>query len=182
MSESLFKNDPDLQTERLTIRRFAATDLADTFAWCSDPAVPRFLSWQPHQTPGDTQYFLDYCSDQYGKGSVAPWAVVMRGTQQVIGSCNFITYDQKLSRAEIGYCLHQKFWRQGLGAEAVRAVVDYGFGNGLQRIEALCEIGNTASVHLLKRIGFQYEGLLRSYAFKGDALIDIEIYSILPPA
>lgn len=182
MPESLFGDDPNLQTERLTIRRFAPTDLADTFAWCSDPAVPKFMSWHPHRAPGDTQHFLAFCTDQYSKGSVAPWAVVVRATNQVVGSCNFIAYDKNFSRAEIGYCLHQAFWRLGLGSEAVRAVVNFGFEKGLKRIEAVCEIGNTASVQLLKRSGFQYEGLLRSYALKDDALIDVEMYAILPSA
>jgi ribosomal-protein-alanine N-acetyltransferase len=179
---ALFEDDFALHTERLIIRRFATADLMDTFGWCSNPAVSEFVSWDCHTTLSDTQNFLNDCIDHYRDDTVAPWAVVMRSTQRVVGACNFISYYQALSRAAIGYCLHPDFWHLGLGSEAVRAVVEFGFENGLKRIEASCETGNTASMRLLKRVGFEHEGLLRSYERKGDALIDVDMFSILPPA
>ena len=66
--------------------------------------------------------------------------------------------------AHLGYRLDGQETGQGLMGEAVGCVVDYAFEDlGLHRIEANVMPRNTASRHLLKRLGFEEEGLARRY-------------------
>jgi ribosomal-protein-alanine N-acetyltransferase len=59
--------------------------------------------------------------------------------------------------------------------EALSAVLGYGFGAmGLNRVEACTDPRNTASIHLLDKIGFHLDGVLRENTlFRGRFLDDL---------
>jgi RimJ/RimL family protein N-acetyltransferase len=64
--------------------------------------------------------------------------------------------------------------------EAVGAMLQHGFGQmHLHRVEALVAVANTRSSHLLLRLGFAREGLLRDSFFSGGCFHDHELYAIL---
>jgi [ribosomal protein S5]-alanine N-acetyltransferase len=66
--------------------------------------------------------------------------------------------------ATLGYWIGQRFARQGLMAEALRALLPYAHGElGLHRIEAACLPHNKASISLLTTCGFQKEGYAKAY-------------------
>ena len=64
----------------------------------------------------------------------------------------------------IGYWTGAPFARKGHMTAAMRALVPFSFGTlRLHRMEAACIPGNTASVRLLEKTGFQREGYARNY-------------------
>lgn len=64
--------------------------------------------------------------------------------------------------------------------EALNAIINFGYEEmGLERIEALCELENKASIGALKKIGFSEEGVLRKYAYCKNQFQDLEILSLL---
>jgi ribosomal-protein-alanine N-acetyltransferase len=64
----------------------------------------------------------------------------------------------------IGYWTGAPFARKGHMTAAMRALVPFCFATlRLHRLEAACIPGNTASVRLLEKTGFQREGYARSY-------------------
>ena len=70
----------------------------------------------------------------------------------------------------MGYDLARAFWGQGIGSEAVRAVLHYGFTElNLNRIEAATIADNHESVKLLRKLGFQLEGIRRGYSWEEDS-------------
>ncbi|AFZ90839.1 ribosomal-protein-alanine acetyltransferase [Bacillus velezensis AS43.3] len=67
----------------------------------------------------------------------------------------------KHKRAEDGYEIHPKYWRNGYAFEALENVLSFGFEKlGLHRIGAVVFIENAASHQLLIKAGFQSEGIL----------------------
>lgn len=67
-----------------------------------------------------------------------------------------------------------------LAKEAVLTVLKYDFTElNLNRIEALVLPENAASQHLLDRLGFQQEGLLRQYEKTRGQFDDLYMYSLL---
>ena len=70
--------------------------------------------------------------------------------------------------------------RKGIMTEAVEQVIKYGFENmQLHRIEALVADYNIASLNLLKRQGFVFEGTMRQdYVVNGKSE-DSDCYSLL---
>ena len=88
--------------------------------------------------------------------------MTLRNDDTVIGECCLWNFGQGHRCAEIGYELRSAHWGQGFMAEALSAVIAYGFDNmGLHRIEACPLASNTASQGLLLRLGFRREGTLK---------------------
>jgi len=69
---------------------------------------------------------------------------------------------------------------KGLGTDAHRALVSYLFlHRGLLRIEAFVAAGNVAARAVLKRLGFQEEGTLRSRVFAHGQRHDVVVLGLL---
>ena len=66
--------------------------------------------------------------------------------------------------ATLGYWMGATYAGHGYMGRAVRAAAGFGFSTlRLHRIEATCLPTNHASVRLLERVGFQYEGKARAF-------------------
>ena len=61
---------------------------------------------------------------------------------------------------ELGYWLGFKFWKQGYGTEAARAVIDYTFETlEIERVVSAARVTNPASRRILEKCGFQWTGV-----------------------
>lgn len=89
-----------------------------------------------------------------------------------------------MRHAVLGYDLLPEFWRQGYAAEAVRAIIVAGFSGALacgplHRIQADTVPGNHASEALLRRLGFQEEGLRRDCGYWKNKFHDLKCFGLL---
>ena len=83
-------------------------------------------------------------------------------------------------RAELGYSLITPHQGQGLLAEALNRVMEYGFGTmNLHSVEANINVGNAASEAVLIRAGFVKEAHFRENFFYAGQFHDSVIYSKL---
>ena len=100
---------------------------------------------------------------------------------KVVGSIGVFRCDNIHSRtAEMGYYIGEPYWGCGLGTSAVTQVCTYIFENtDIIRIFAEPFAYNTASCRVLEKVGFQFEGLLRSNAVKNGKVIDMKKYSLI---
>ena len=72
-------------------------------------------------------------------------------------------------RGEIGYELVAEARGRGAATRAVGLLVGWAFRElGMRRVQALVHPDNAASAAVLERLGFEREGLLRSYRPGGD--------------
>ena len=82
--------------------------------------------------------------------------------------------------AELGYYIAEEYWGKGIMTEAVKQICEYVFANSdIIRIYAEPFAYNIASCRVLEKVGFQYEGTLRSNAVKNGRVSDMEMYSLL---
>ena len=82
--------------------------------------------------------------------------------------------------AELGYYIAEEYWGKGIMTEAVKQICAYVFAKSdIIRIYAEPFAYNIASCRVLEKVGFQYEGTLRSNAVKNGRVIDMEMYSLL---
>ena len=158
----IFSNMPELQTERLTLRRMRVGDAEDMYEYARRSEVSRYLLWSPHPNVYYTRDYLRYIATRYAAGSFYDWALVHKETGRMIGTCGFTTFDCPNDAAEIGYVLNPDYRGQGLAPEAVRAILDYGFEKlQLHRVEARFIEGNTASLRVMEKVGMRFEGYRR---------------------
>lgn len=159
---TLFSKIPTLETARLTLRGMKVSDAEDMFDYAHRPQVTEYLLWMPHADIAHTKEYLTYIGQRYRTGDFFDWAVVCRENRRMIGTCGFSSFDYQSDSAEIGYVLNPDFGGRGLATEAVRRVLDFGFGQlSLHRIEARFIQGNDSSRRLMERVGMTFEGWAR---------------------
>ncbi len=178
--KEIFGNLPQLETERLILRKMTLGNASFLFEYASDPEVSRHTLWESHKSIEDSINFLKSMIQKYKNGEVSVWGLVYKENNKFIGTCGYGWWDTVHCRAEIGYALSRKYWNKGLMTEAVREVIKFGFEKmKLNRIEARCVVENIASQKVLEKAGMTYEGTLREQLFAKGSYRDLKIFSIL---
>ena len=80
---------------------------------------------------------------------------------------------------EMGYQLHPDHFGKGYAQEALRLLIPELFRRGVYRIECRVDPGNKASVKLLDRLGFFYEGNSRGSCLVRGVRRSEFVYSLL---
>ncbi len=88
--------------------------------------------------------------------------------------------DTKRSVVEIGYWLYPRARGRGVATIIARALAEYAFTLGIQRVAAYVEVGNVSSERVLERAGFTREGIIRSLPKSEGHRVDKTIFSLLP--
>lgn len=80
--------------------------------------------------------------------------------------------------AELGYWLAEPFWGRGIMSEAVAELSRCAFDAfDLHRIFAQPYEGNHASIRILEKAGYFYEGRMRASVFKDGKVLDSLLYA-----
>jgi ribosomal-protein-alanine N-acetyltransferase len=172
---------PALTTTRLVLRPFTAADAAPLFEHARNPNVTRYTLWDAHRSIEETRTFVnEYAMFRYREGMAEPYAVTIPPDPKPIGSCGCFWAAQPNRCMELGYWIAEPYWGKGIMAEACRALVDHTFREyEPERLQARVIAGNGASSRVLEKLGFQFEGKLRSGLFRREKFEDLLIYSVL---
>jgi ribosomal-protein-alanine N-acetyltransferase len=112
-------------------------------------------------------------------GLPSQWRIVPKDVEQVVGLVGFVRWDREAAVAEIGFGIVQAMWGRGYMTETCRAVVEYGFEDmGLERVEARCQVTNSASARVLEKIGMRREGVVRDRVHSKAPEEDFWLYAI----
>ena len=66
---------------------------------------------------------------------------------------------------EVGYIVNKNFQRNGYAFEAIQAVLEKGFSNGVHRVYAECDPRNECSWKLLEKLEFTREAFFRQNVY-----------------
>ncbi|MHA7963221.1 GNAT family N-acetyltransferase [Paenibacillus sp. CAU 1782] len=171
---------PVLATEHFTLRSAREQDSLDLFALYSQEKVAQYLPFPPFASVDDAMGEIKWYSKILAEQTGLRWMIEDAKSDKVIGTCGFLNREAIHNRAEIGYDLHPDYWGKGVMTEVARAVLHFGFAHmELNKIEAKADPQNEASSSLLKKLGFQQEGLLRKHEFEKGRYVDLAVFSIL---
>jgi RimJ/RimL family protein N-acetyltransferase len=169
-----------LTTERLHLRPLAAGDAPALFEMHANPEFMRYWSSPPWTTIEQAVTLIARDQDEMAQGEHIRLGIFLHGTKHLIGTCSLFKLDQQCRRAELGYGIAQTHWRNGFMAEAVTALLRFGFSElNLNRVEADIDPRNTASGRSLEKLGFLCEGMLRERWIVGNAISDSALYGLL---
>ncbi len=171
-----------IETKRLILRRFAPDDYQPMYNnWASDPEVSKYLTWKPHDNVDVSKAITNDWVNSYEKDNYYQWAIALKtDAENPFGSISVVEINENILSFEIGYCIGQKFWRQGITSEALAAVIDFLFENtDVNRIEAIHNINNPNSGRVMKKCGMIFEGMHRQGSRDNTGLCDVNYYSIL---
>lgn len=138
---------PTLRTERLVLRQAVWEDLDAVHRLMSDPRVMRYWSRPEHETLEETRHWLSFLVEQAEDSR--DWLI--EKDRVVIGKAG------AWAVPEVGFLLAPAYWGQGLGFEAMTAVIAHLEAEfpALPALTAEVDPRNAASLRLLDRLNFR---------------------------
>ena len=144
-----------IDTPRLRLRPWRLDDFDPFFAIVTDHDVMRYIG------PGviwDAQRTRDYIRqqmDSYRQRGFCLWAVDHKADEAMVGFCGLRDFGE--GEIEIGWRLAKAYWAGGLATEAARAALRHAFEEaGVQRVVAVAQLPNQASMRIMEKIGMRY--------------------------
>jgi [ribosomal protein S5]-alanine N-acetyltransferase len=148
-----------LRPIRLRDARVLERELMDNRSW-----LRKWEATSPYSPMSfDTRASIRNLLGHARSGNGLPFVVEYNG--QLAGQLNVssITWGS-LSSATIGYWVGERFAGKSITPTAVALATDYCFGQlGLHRMEICIRPENAASLRVVQKLGFRYEGLRRRY-------------------
>lgn len=152
-----FNPFPVLETERLILRAMVQEDENDLFFLRTDTEINKYIM-RPKKDASldDTRVVMERIRQNLVTADAVFWMIAFRDNPAAIGNIVLWNIDKEQHRGEVGYTLHNDYWGMGIMNEAMKAVLDYGFGQmKLDIVEAYTHRDNTSSRKLLERYGFE---------------------------
>ena len=162
------------------IRKWELSDAKDLAAALSNKKVQDNLrDGLPY--PYTEQDGKEFISAMLSADESETFAFAITVDNMVIGSIGIFRQGNiHRQTAELGYYIAEEYWGKGIMTEAVKQICEYVFGDSdIIRIYAEPFAYNIASCRVLEKVGFQYEGTLRSNAVKNGKVIDMKMYSLI---
>jgi RimJ/RimL family protein N-acetyltransferase len=149
-----------VETGRLTLRAFCASDLDAYAAMQANPEVMRHLVTGRTSTPVEVWRTMATNLGQWALRGYGMWAVEEIDGGKFIGSVG-IFQPLDWPEPELAYSLDQPFWGQGFASEAAAAARDWLFRHfSFQRIASFIRPDNHASKRVARRLGATSEGIV----------------------
>ena len=147
-----FSPFPNLETERLFLRRVDVKDVNEIIALRSNPETMKYIPRPLVKTIEDALEHIAMMDAKIENNEGINWAITQKGNPKLIGVIGHYRIKPEHYRAEIGYMLLPEFSGKGIISEAVKEVVKYGFkGMQLHSIEAVIAPENYASAKVLEK-------------------------------
>jgi len=113
-------------------------------------------------------------------GTGYPFVIARRADGRPLGSIGLWLKDVGAGRASTGYWVVESSRGQGAAAAALRTLATWALADlRIPRLHLYVEAWNAASHRTAERVGFQREGLLRSWQQVGGERRDMISYSML---
>jgi ribosomal-protein-alanine N-acetyltransferase len=169
-----------LQTERLTLRPYALSDIPALvpLIGAREVAATTLRIAHPY-AESDARDFIARAQDSLLSGDELRLGIFLREKGALCGGVG-LRIEREHCRAELGYWIGVPYWGNGYATEASKSIAKYGFETlGLHRIFASHVTHNPASGRVLRKIGMRHEGCQRAHTLKWGEFLDLELYGML---
>ena len=178
---SLEYPDPTLTDGMVVLRPWAMTDLRciEEAGW--DTRIPTGTTVPSVYSEAEGRAFVQRQLGRQTKGEGLALAIADAASNEAVGQIVLLFRPQTTGVAGLGFWIIQRARRRGIATGAAKLLTFWALREGsLDRVEALVEPDNAVSVRVLEAVGFQREGLLRSYLSLDGRRADAFLYSMLP--
>ena len=171
---------PRLEGSRVALRGLGDADVPALLAIFGDPEVMRFWSSGPLAGEQGARALLDDIRRHFRARTLFQWGIARLDDDAIVGTTTIFHIDDEHRRGEIGFAIGRSHWGRGYASEAVTLLIRFAFEQlGLHRLEADPDPQNAASIRVLEKQGFRYEGLLRERYFLDGRPQDAAYYGLL---
>ena len=175
-----FNPFPNLESDRLLLRRIVEGDVQEIFAMRSDAENMKYIPRPLVKNHDEAMEHLAKIDSGIENNEAINWAITLKGNSKLLGIIGFYRTKHEHYRSEIGYMLLPEIHGKGIASEAVGIVTKFGFKKmKLHSIEAVIDPKNSASEKVLQKNGFIKEAHFKENEFFEGKFLDSIIYSKL---
>ncbi len=160
----------------ITLRDYKESDIDTLVALANNKNVSRYLVYTfPYPyTRKDAEFWISKGSRE--NGSITKVIVF---NLQFVGSVGITPQTGWRNHcAEIGYWIGEEFWGKGIATEALKIMTDEAFNiHKYKKLFAPVLGPNIASVKVLKKCGYELEGVLKDEVRKDNQYFDVHHYA-----
>lgn len=172
-----------LETKRLVLQPLDATDTRDLWSAVevSRAHLEPWLAWVPFTSSLDASgRYAEACASDWDAARAARFSIRDRSSRRFLGVIGLESFAHTHESAELGYWLHVDAWGKGLMTEAGRAVLDWAFGPlNAHRVRVAAATDNHASLAVIRRLGFRFEGIARHAERCHGRWLDHAVFALL---
>ncbi|WMO12624.1 GNAT family N-acetyltransferase [Pseudoalteromonas piscicida] len=177
---------PELETSRLILNKLSRDDSLALLAIFSDESVVKFYDIEAYKTEAQSLALIDFFNSRFAENMGIRWAIRLKDSGKLIGTCGFNSWNPKMKNAGLGYELSSFYWGLGYASEAISKIIELAFSvdtpfHELYRIQGDTMIGNIASESILKKLGFKEEGIRRASGFWKGEFHDLKCFGLIKP-
>lgn len=145
-----------LETERLHIRPWQEGDRPALKRMVCDPDMMRHVTQGRTWSDGEVDEILARQARHLDNYGICFGAVVLTGSGEVIGLAGMQPHDD--GQFELGWWIWKDYWGKGYAAEAAQAFVGHARNvMTLDRLVAVIDPSNAASIRVAEKLGMQFE-------------------------
>lgn len=146
------------ETQRCMIREMGVEDLEDLYELYADSHVTRYTESLFQDKEQEKQYIQDYIENIYKYYGFGTWLIHRKEDGRLIGRAGF-NYRPGFEEVELGFVIGYPFWRNGYAYEVCEHLLKIGkTAFEFEKVQALADKENEASIQLLEKLGFCYSG------------------------
>lgn len=149
-----------IETERLIMRPFSLEDAEQVYSnWASQAEVYQYLPWSPHENVQRTKQVIQQWIENEELKQRFYWCVVLKATNECIGTVYFTDYDPDIKQIETGFCVGNSFKNKGYMSEAIRASSEWmltACDFDINQIIGTHDIDNGASGKAMEKAGYSF--------------------------
>jgi RimJ/RimL family protein N-acetyltransferase len=151
-----------LETRRLVLRLLSTEDAAFLLELLNEPSFLRYIGDKGVRTEADARRYVETGPlASYERFGFGLWRVELKESGEPIGMCGLVKRDA-LPDVDVGFAFLPRFWSRGYAFESASAVLAHARDAfGLKRLLAITAPDNGASIRLLEKLGFRFEGMAR---------------------
>ena len=165
-----------LEGKLVRLRPVEREDLPNYIQWVNDPDVLAYFgTYLPYNMDREIAWFEGMNQD----ASVINFAIEYEGRH--VGGCGLLNINHRNQSAEAGLFIGDKdMWDKGLGRDALRILLDYGFDQlNFHRIYLRVFAENGRAMHVYEKVGFVHEGRFREAEWRHGRWHDMLFMSVL---
>jgi ribosomal-protein-alanine N-acetyltransferase len=167
-----------LEGENICFKPLNTNDAQEIHNYASDENVSRFIGWPLMKTLNETYDYIEEMLKRESAGTHLYASVILKSTQEIIGTAMIFNFDREAKHAEIGYVFHSSHWGKGYGTETVALMNDFAFETlNLHKIHARVVDANIGSTRVLEKNGFELEGRLKDHYFIDEVYYDSLLFA-----
>ncbi len=163
---------------KVVLRPITLKDTSNIVKWRNNPSVKKNFIFRETFT---AEIHNNWINTQVKSGKVVQYIILEKSTNTPVGSVYFRDVDKVNNSAEFGIFIGEDSARgKGLGGEATKLFVNFGFNNlNLHRISLRLLKGNDVAYKAYAAAGFKKEGVFKDMVFLDGKYCDIIFMSVL---